>query len=173
MPKKLNLYTNNHNSTKRNYLKRMNDEKIKCMRVAKNYSFNYWDGERRYGYGGFKYIELWNKKIVNKLYRYYKLYGNKNILDLGCGKSFLLHDLNEVNKKLNLYGIDISQYAKNNSKIPIKKNFKIMDLNNYKKLPFKDNFFDLTISSGLMHNLYLPNVIKTLKKLIEYQKDPL
>ena len=45
-----------HKATKRNYLKRMNDQKIKCMKVAKKYEYDYWDGKRKYGYGGYKYI---------------------------------------------------------------------------------------------------------------------
>ena len=46
----------NHNLTKRNYLHRMKDEKVECMKIAKKYEKQYWDGNRRYGYGGYKYI---------------------------------------------------------------------------------------------------------------------
>lgn len=170
MPKKLKIFTNNHIATKRNYLERMLDEKIKCMEVAKKYNHKYWDGERKFGYGGFEYIESWNKEIIKKLDRYYDLSGSKNILDLGCGKCFLLHDLFNLNNNLNLFGIDISVYAKKKSKIPKKDYFKIIDLNNYKKLPYIDNYFDLTISSGLLHNLYLPNLIKTLQEIDRISK---
>ena len=170
MPKKFNLFTDNHISSKRNYLKRMLDEKVKCMKVAKKYDFQYWDGDRRFGYGGFSYIKSWNEKIVKKLYKKYDLSGYKNILDLGCGKCFLLHDLFLVNNNLNLHGADISIYAKKNSKIPNKKNYKIINLNNFKKLPYTNNYFDLTISSGLLHNLYLPNLIKTLQEIDRVSK---
>ena len=54
--RKINLITKNHKKTKRNYIERMNDKKIECMKVAKKYSKSYWDGPRKFGYGGFKYI---------------------------------------------------------------------------------------------------------------------
>lgn len=48
--KKLKLINKLHHSTKRNYLKRMTDNKINCMKIAKKYEFDYWDGNRKYGY---------------------------------------------------------------------------------------------------------------------------
>ena len=54
--------TTNHLKTKRNYLERMNNSKVKCMKEAKKYNKNYWDGHRKYGYGGYKYIQgRWTK----------------------------------------------------------------------------------------------------------------
>ena len=52
----IKLVTSLHKKTKRNYLERMNNQKIKCMKIAKKYEYDYWDGKRKYGYGGYKYI---------------------------------------------------------------------------------------------------------------------
>ena len=64
---KINLVSKLHNSTKRNYLKRMNDDKVYCMKIAKKYGKNYWDGNRRFGYGGYKYIPGRWKKVAEKI----------------------------------------------------------------------------------------------------------
>ena len=53
-PKLINLITSNHKRTKRNYLQRMTNSKVKSMKISKKYSFDYWDGKRSYGYGGYK-----------------------------------------------------------------------------------------------------------------------
>ena len=59
MGKLLNIITPLHTSTPRQYLPRMEDEKVHSMEVAKKYGFDYWDGNRRYGYGG-----AWDKDTV-------------------------------------------------------------------------------------------------------------
>jgi len=166
----ISILSKNHNKTKRNYIERMLNDKVKCMIEAKKYGKNYWDGDRKYGYGGFKYIRGLNDKIVNALIKKYSLIGKKKILDIGCGKAFLLNDLFIKNQDLDIFGIDISNYAKKFSKIPNKKNFYIKDLERNKKLAFKNKFFDLVISSGSLHNLSLKSLIINLKEIDRVSK---
>ena len=64
--KELRFLRSNHTSTKRNYLERMNDDKIFCMLEAKKYGKNYWDGKRRFGYGGYRYIPNRLTKVAKK-----------------------------------------------------------------------------------------------------------
>ena len=45
-----------HLATSRDYLERMVDQKVECMGVARRYDRDYWDGDRRFGYGGYRYI---------------------------------------------------------------------------------------------------------------------
>ena len=79
---KRNFITKLHNSTKRNYLERMNDNKIHCMQIAKKYEKEYWDGDRRYGYGGYKYIPGRWRSVAKKLIKTYKLKAGSKILDV-------------------------------------------------------------------------------------------
>ena len=51
MLKETKIITKLHLSTKRNYIDRMLNQKIKCMGEAKKYSKNYWDGPEK--------IRLW------------------------------------------------------------------------------------------------------------------
>ena len=79
-----------HQSTNRNYIKRMLNKKVECMIESKKYALNYWDGKRKYGYGGYKYIPGRWMKVAKSLIKKYKLNNNSKILDVGCGKGFLL-----------------------------------------------------------------------------------
>ena len=89
--KKINLITNNHQKTKRNYIERMNDNKVFCMNIAKKYSKDYWDGKRRFGYGGYRYIPGRLEIIAKYLYKKFLNKKNAKVLDLGCGKGYLLY----------------------------------------------------------------------------------
>ena len=76
---KRNFVSGLHNSTARNYLSRMMDDKVSCMKEAKKYKKNYWDGKRRYGYGGYKYIPDRWKNVAKKLIKIYKLKSDSKI----------------------------------------------------------------------------------------------
>ena len=72
-----NFVTRLHKSTKRDFLKRMKDEKIHCMKIAKKYGSDYWDGNRRYGYGGYKYIKDRWKPVAKLLIKNPSIRNNK------------------------------------------------------------------------------------------------
>jgi ubiquinone/menaquinone biosynthesis C-methylase UbiE len=103
------------------------------------------------------------KKLVNYIIKKYNIKKGDKILDIGCGKGYLLFEIKKIIKKIKIYGLEKSQYAKNNSKNEIKKNIKIFDINN--KLEFKDKFFDLVISINVLHNLKLKGIENALKEI--------
>ena len=92
MGKLVNFVTPLHKATERSYLDRMNDDKINCMIKAKEYEFDYWDGNRRFGYGGYKFIPGRWRPVAEALIKNYNLTNNSSILDIGCGKAFLLYE---------------------------------------------------------------------------------
>ena len=106
MNKELFFVNKLHNSTKRNYLNRMKDNKVHCMKIAKKYSKDYWDGNRRYGYGGYKYIKGRWKSVAQKLIKNYNLKSGSKILDVGCGKGYLIKEMLLIEPKLVVYGIE-------------------------------------------------------------------
>ena len=91
------------------------------------------------------------KKIAKNFIDHYKLKPGDKILDIGCGKGFLLFDLLTLEPELEIFGIDISHYAIENSKPEIRD--KLIECC-ATKLPFKSNYFDLIISINTLHNLY-------------------
>ena len=98
-----------HLSSKREYLPRMINDKVHCMQVAKKYGTDYWDGDRRYGYGGYKYIPGRWKQVAEALINTYKLVDGSKVLDVGCGKGYLLHEMLLIEPGLNIKGFDISK----------------------------------------------------------------
>ena len=158
-----NYVTSKHKKTKRNYLQRMINQKVYCMNVSKKYGKDYWDGNRKFGYGGYKYIQNYHKPLAIKLIRDYKLTNNSKILDIGCGKGYLLFEIKKILKNISIVGIDISNYAKKNSKQEIRNKIFLRDIN--KKLNFKNNEFDLTISINTLHNLKIKSVVQCLSEI--------
>ena len=143
-----------HKSTQRDYLARVNDlnyPKSKAAELAKKWSFDYWDGDRRINYGGYKYIEGRWEKVAQKMLEYYYLKAGDKILDIGCGKGFLLYDFTKIIPGIEVYGCDISEYAIENAKEEIKNRLKIA---NAIKLPYPDNYFDYVYSINTFHNLH-------------------
>ncbi|GAB7025876.1 class I SAM-dependent methyltransferase [Geotalea toluenoxydans] len=157
-----NYFTPLHISTKRDYLSRMCDDKVACMKVARKFGADFWDGERRYGYGGFKYDGRW-KPVAEKLVRDYDLAADASILDIGCGKGFLLHELRQLLPKARIAGFDISAYAIANAKEEIRTSLFLHRAQD--PLPFKDKEFDLAISLTTLHNLHLPDLKKALGEM--------
>jgi SAM-dependent methyltransferase len=163
MSKFKNFVTSLHKSTPRDYVARMQDEKSTCMGVAKGYDFDYWDGERRFGYGGYRYIPGRWKPVAQALINEYQLKAGSKVLDVGCGKGFLLHEMKLIEPKLELVGMDISQYALDCADTSISDNLFIHKAQ--EPYPFVDKQFDLVISLGTLHNLRLPELKIALSEI--------
>ncbi len=141
-----------HKTTPRNYLTRAMDDKPHCMEVAKKYGKDYWDGDRRYGYGGYKYIPDRWKPPAQALIDRYKLRGRVRILDIGCGKGYQLYELKRLLPAAEVTGVDISDYAITHCHPALLDDIvldKAEDLHPY----IPDDHFDLVMSNGCLHNL--------------------
>ncbi len=163
MEKIKNFVTPLHLSSKRDYLERMNNNKVDCMNIAKKYDYDYWDGDRKYGYGGYKYIKGWWEPVAQKLIDTYNLVSGSKILDVGCGKGFLLYEIYKINPDIIIKGFDISKYAIQNSKEEIKNFLHEYDARNI--FPYQNNEFDLVISLGTLHNFKLPDLKQTVGEI--------
>ena len=161
--RKLNFITSLHTKTKRNYIERMVSKKIECMTISKKYGYDYWDGNRKFGYGGYKYIPGRWKEVAKKFIKKYKLNNQSKILDLGCGKGFLLFEIREILPKIQITGIDISKYGLKNSKKEISQFLFKADLK--KKLKFKSKEFDFVFSINTLHNLEINYLIQAIKEM--------
>ena len=139
-----------HKATKRDYIGRViSDDKAACAKIAKEYGFDYWDGDRKYGYGGYHYDGRW-RSVAKKLADYYQLKAGQKILDVGCGMAHLLYELSQEVPGLIVYGIDISQYALEHAKQEVRDRLQYAKA---QELPFGNNEFDLVISLATLHKL--------------------
>ena len=160
---KLKTYiTEIHKSTNRNYLERMNDSKIDCMKIANKFEFDYWDGDRRYGYGGYKYMPGRWKPLAEKLINDYSLSENSSVLDVGCGKGFLIYEMKKIIPTLNIVGFDVSNHGINNAPEEIRENLIIHNATEI--FPYDDRKFDLVISINTLHNLKLNSLKLSLSE---------
>ena len=131
----LGLMQSMHNKTKRDYVARVVEfDKAECAVVAKKFGADYWDGERQYGYGGYKYDGRW-LPLAENLASHFNLKPGQKILDVGCGKGFLLHEFRQAVAGIEVTGLDISQYAIDNAKPEIKCS---LFQGSAEKLPFED-----------------------------------
>jgi ubiquinone/menaquinone biosynthesis C-methylase UbiE len=163
MGKFVNYVTPLHQATSRDYIDRMVDEKVFCMLKAKEYEADYWDGDRRFGYGGYKYLAGWWKPVAEALIENYGLTNESSVLDVGCGKGYLLYELKLLLPNIRIAGFDISNHGLENAKDEIKEFlFKHKAQEPY---PYEDNEFDLVISLGCIHNLRLFELEIALKEI--------
>ena len=163
MGRLLNIVTPLHKATARKYIDRMIDEKVACMLKAKEYEFDYWDGDRRYGYGGYKYMAGRWKPVAQALIDIYNLKAGSKVLDVGCGKAYLLHEMKLLIPELQVTGFDISHHGLAEAMPEIRD-----DLFNYRaqdRYPFGDDHFDLVISLGCLHNLRVFELATALQEI--------
>jgi protein-L-isoaspartate(D-aspartate) O-methyltransferase len=154
-----------HKSTQRDYLARVNDPefpKAKAAELAKKFDFDYWDGDRRICYGGYRYLEGRWEKVARAMVEHYDLPAKPKILDIGCGKAFLLYDFLKVIPDAEIHGIDISPYAIANSKEEIRDRLQVGTAT---QLPWPDNYFDLVISITTLHNLHAYDLDPALREM--------
>ena len=166
--KEINLMTLNHTKTKRNFLERMNNSKVKCMVEAKKYEKNYWDVPRKYGYGGYKYIEGRWTNVAKKLIKKFNLKNTSKILDVGCGKAFILYEIKKILPLIDIVGFDISNHGIKNAPKEIRKNLFIQKAQN--KYNYSNKEFDLAISTGCFHNLEIHELKFALNEIQRVSK---
>ena len=150
----LDFLSSVHKSTKRDYLARVNDPdypKAKAAELAKKWDVDYWDGDRRICYGGYRYMPGRWAPVAQALIDHYGIKPGDKILDIGCGKGFLLYEMSLLVPGVEIYGIDISGYAIANSKEEIRDR---LQNGNANQLPFPDDHFDLVYSITTLHNLH-------------------
>ena len=118
--------------------------------IARQYGKDFFDGDRTYGYGGFKYMSRFWGPVVPDLQKHFNLTSDSSLLDVGCAKGFMLYDIQQHIRSINLAGLDVSEYALENAKEEIKH---LVRLGNAKELPYEDNSFDVVMSINTVHNL--------------------
>ena len=152
----------NYPKAKRDLDKRAELKTPQHREIARKFGKDFFDGDRSVGYGGFKYMEKFWRPVVPTFANFYNIKDGFKILDVGCAKGFMLYDFQNYNDKLELHGIDISDYAIENSVSDLKNFLKVGDAKN---LPYEDNYFDLVISINTVHNLDLEDCKKSLKEI--------
>ena len=130
--------------------------------IARKFDKEFFDGDRKHGYGGFSYNPRFWEPVIPDFINRYHLNSKSKILDVGCAKGFMLYDFLRLIPGIEVKGIDISSYAIENSKSEVKQFLKVA---NAKELPFEDDYFDLVISINTIHNLEEKECSISLKEI--------
>ncbi len=161
----LDLMSPLHKATQRDYLARVNDPefpKAKAAELAKQWGFDYWDGDRRINYGGYRYMPGRWAPVAKLMIEHYGLKPGSKVLDVGCGKGFQIFELTQVLPGLEVRGIDISSYALEHSHPDVRH---LIDHASAAKLPYPDKFFDLVFSINTLHNLHNRDLDSALREM--------
>jgi thiamine kinase-like enzyme len=163
MGENLNIVSSLHKGTAREYLPRMCDDKVECMKIAKRFDRDFWDGDRRHGYGGYNYIPGRWTPVAEMLIERYNLTNGSKILDVGCGKAYLLYEFKKLLPGIKVVGFDVSSYAVANAKEEIKEHLFVQKAE--EPFNFGDKEYDLVISINTLHNLRLNGLKSALQEM--------
>ena len=161
MGKEIDLLIN-YPKTKRNLEERLASKTDADRAIARQFGRDFFDGDRNHGYGGFNYMPRFWQPVIPTFKNYWNLTANSSLLDVGCAKGFMLHDLAESIPGITLKGIDISEYAIKNAMVDMKLHLQVA---NATQLPFPDKSFDVVISINTVHNLDRNDCAKALQEI--------
>jgi len=158
-----------HGKTRRDYVARVVQfDKAECSTVAKRFGAEYWDGPRQYGYGGYRYDGRW-RPLADKLAAHFAIKPGDRVLDVGCGKGFLLYELTQSVPGIEAFGLDISEYGVGDAKPEVKSQIAV---GNARALPFPSDSFDVVISLGTLHNLPVEQTIEAFAEIERVGRSP-
>ena len=159
----------------KNYPKTVRDVKARGVEkteedrsIARKFGKDFFDGDRKYGYGGYNYHPRFWQPVIPTFQDHFGLSSNTSILDVGCGKGFMLHDISQLIPGIKVKGIDISEYAIENAMEEMKPHIQVA---NALDIPFEDNSFDVVISINTIHNLARDECGMALKEVQRVSKD--
>lgn len=152
----------NYPKTKRNVEDRGQEKTEEDRAIARMFDKKFFDGDRRHGYGGFNYLPRFWQPVIPTFQRHFGLTTGSSVLDIGCAKGFMLHDMAELIPGITVKGIDVSSYAIENAIEDMRPYVQVADA---RELPFPDNSFDVVISINTIHNLEQDECARALQEI--------
>lgn len=152
----------NYPRTKRNVDERGAEKTEADRALARQFGKEFFDGDRRNGYGGFNYMARFWQPVIPTFQAHWNLKAGDSVLDVGCAKGFMLYDFQQLIPGIQVAGCDVSQYAIENAKEEVKPFLKVADA---RELPYENKSFDVVISITTIHNLDYDDCIQALKEI--------
>jgi len=161
MGREINLMRN-YPYTKRDISGRLDSKTKQDRLIAMKFGKEFFDGSRNHGYGGFSYNSKYWKNVVSDFKNHWNLKAGDKLLDIGCAKGFMLYDFKLLMPNLNVFGVDVSEYAIDNAKEEVRD---FCQVSNATSLPFDDQSIDFSISITTLHNLDEKDLAKALHEI--------
>jgi SAM-dependent methyltransferase len=152
----------NYPRTKRNVDERGASKTEEDRRIARQFGKEFFDGDRKNGYGGFNYMPRFWQPVIPTFQKHWGLTAASSVLDVGCAKGFMMHDMAELIPGITVKGIDVSSYAIEHAIEDMKPHVQMADA---LSLPFPDKSFDVVISVNTIHNLERADCGKALREI--------
>jgi SAM-dependent methyltransferase len=152
----------NYPKASRDLASRLTSKSDEVRAIARKFGQEFFDGDRNHGYGGFSYDSKYWSPVIPDFEQHFGPLTGKSLLDVGCAKGFMLYDLTRLVPGIQVAGIDVSEYAIQNSVPEVRSFLQIADA---KALPFKDDSFDVVISINSIHNLELEDCKLALREI--------
>ncbi|PPQ43368.1 class I SAM-dependent methyltransferase [Rhodopseudomonas palustris] len=152
----------NYPRTKRNVDERGQTKSEEDRAIARRFGKEFFDGDRRHGYGGFNYMPRFWQPVIPTFQQHFGLDASSSVLDVGCAKGFMLHDMAELIPGIAVKGVDVSDYAIAHAIDDMKPHVSVASA---VKLPFADKSFDVVISVNTVHNLVRDDCAAALREI--------
>ncbi|MBI5129135.1 MAG: class I SAM-dependent methyltransferase [Rhodopseudomonas palustris] len=152
----------NYPRTKRNVDERGQTKSEEDRAIARKFGQEFFDGDRRHGYGGFNYMPRFWQPVIPTFQSHFGLDASSSVLDVGCAKGFMLHDMAELIPGITVKGVDVSSYAIEHAIDDMKPHVSVASAT---KLPFADKSFDVVISINTVHNLVRDDCAIALREI--------
>lgn len=147
--------------TKRNITARAEAKDPEIVRLSRKFGEAYFDGPRSHGYGGYRYDGRW-VPVARDMIAHFGLGPGDRVLDVGCAKGFLVKDLMDALPGLEVFGLDISEYALMNCHPDVVGR---LHLGSAERLPFPDGAFKAVTCLDTVHNLPREGCVRALSEL--------
>jgi len=152
----------NYPKANRDLTARLESKSEESRAIGRKFGFDYFDGDRNHGYGGFSYNSRFWQPVIPTIVENYQISNQSKVLDVGCAKGFFLFDLKQALPEISIKGVDISEYAISHSLPEVKQELQV---GNATALPFADSTFDFVMSINTIHNLNRSDCAKSLQEI--------
>jgi SAM-dependent methyltransferase len=129
--------------------------------AALKFGAEYFDGSREQGYGGYRYDGRW-VPIARDIVEHFGLKPGDRVLDVGCAKGFLAKDFMTVCPGLQVYGLDISEYALRHCEAEVAGR---VVRGTADRLPFANGCFQIVLCINVIHNLDRERCVTALREI--------
>lgn len=147
--------------TKRCIEQRESGRSPEAIALARRFGRDYFDGSRETGYGGYRYDGRWIP-VARDVVAHFGLAAGHRVLDVGCAKGFLVKDLRSVCPGLDVYGLDISDYAIRHAEPEVGGR---LILGTCEHLPFADDSLHAVIAKDVIHNQDRDGCLRALREI--------